>query len=581
MKLLTGHASNFSQRRRLVFCVFFLLSLACLSRLFYIQYFGKKYLSALARRQQNLFIELAPRRGAILDRNLRPLAIDLSADSLYAIPQRIKDVEGTAARLLPLLSNVGIELSFLKGRLGSSRHFVWIARKLPAETAEKIKDLNLPGLYFIKESQRVYPNRQLASHFIGFAGIDNQGLEGLELYYDRKISGTAGWGVLLRDGRQERLGIWEKLVLPSNGYNLVLTVDEVIQFIVERELARVLKKFRPKAASIVVMQPYTGEILALANAPSFDLNETSRTDYKIRRNRAITDLYEPGSVFKIVTASAALEEAIVKEEDKFFCENGAYRLTRHTFRDHRPYGWLTFQEVIEYSSNIGTIKVAQKMGREVLYEYIKKFGFGAKLGIDLPGEAEGIIRKPADWSELSIGAISFGQEVGVTTLQLVSAISVIANQGKLMQPYLVSEIRSEDGVVIERFYPQILNSVISPQTALRMKEILAGVVEKGTGRLARINGMRVAGKTGTAQKIGSDGRYARDKFVALFIGFAPADDPAIAVAIVVDEPRPVYFGGQVCAPVFKNICEDVIKYLMIQPSSIGEYALRYETEEFD
>ncbi len=549
--------------------------LICLGRLFFIQCFRNRYLILLAQKQQNLYIRLQPQRGIIFDRNLRPQAINVPSESLYAVPREIKDKEPIIEKLLPILrtqpysymGTYSINLSdkekesYLREKLDSNKNFVWLVRKLSPDAANMIKDLHLPGLYFIKESKRVYPNRHLASHLIGFAGLDNKGLEGVELYYDRYLSGDNGWGILLRDARQKKLGIWKKLVLPSNGYNLVLTIDEVIQFIVEQELDRIMEKFNPRGASIIIMNPSTGEILALANRPTFDLNKTPQTDNKIRRNRAITDLIEPGSVFKIITASAALEEMIVNEQDKFFCENGEYRVANHMLHDHRPHGWLTFREIIEKSSNIGVTKIAQKMGSDLLYKYIKKFGFGNRLGIDLPGEIPGIVKQPKQWSAVSIGAIPIGQEVGVTVLQLVSVVATIANDGRLMRPYVVSEIQDGYGSTIKRFYPQLLSQVLSSQSATRIKEILVGVVENGTGKLARIKNLRVAGKTGTAQKIEANGRYSHRKFIASFIAFAPADNPKIAVAIVVDEPHPYYFGGIVCAPAFKNICEKVLKYL--------------------
>ncbi|MFH1678751.1 MAG: penicillin-binding transpeptidase domain-containing protein [Candidatus Omnitrophota bacterium] len=560
------YIKNYSRRRRLVFFVLFLLFLVCLSRLFFIQCFRSKYLAFLARKQQNLFIRLEPYRGTIFDRNQRPLAINLPCDSLYAVPKEVKNKEEAIKKLAPILE---VEASYLNKRLTSHKQFIWLARKLPGDLVDKIKELNFKGLYFLGESRRVYPNLHLASHVIGFAGLDNNGLEESELYYDQYLAGTSGWGVLLRDGRQEKLGLWEKLVLPSNGYNLILTIDEVIQFIVERQLDFILEKFHPKSASIIVMDPFTGQILALGNRPTFDLNKTSQTKADIRRNRAITDMLEPGSVFKIVTACAALEESIVDEEDKFFCENGAYRIANHVLHDHKPHGWLTFKEIIEQSSNIGVSKIAQKLGDDLLYSYIRRFGFGSKLGIDLPGEIDGVAKKPSQWSKTSIAAIPIGQEVGVSVLQLVSAISVIANQGRLMKPYLVKEIQDEYGQTVKQFYPEILSTVISPESALRMKEILVGVVENGTGKLAQVKGMRVAGKTGTAQKIDSSGRYSHKNFFALFIGFVPADNPKIAVAVVVDEPRPVYFGGVVCAPVFESICKDVLSYLETQALPIG------------
>lgn len=572
------HINNYSLRRRLIFFVFFILLFVSLGRIFFIQFFRNSYLTSLAQKQQNLFIRLEPQRGTIYDRNLRAQAINLPSDSLYAVPGEIRDAQDAIEKLLPIL---GVERSYLEKRINSNKHFIWLARKLSSDAVEKVKQLNLSGLYFTKESKRVYPNFYLASHLIGFAGLDNRGLEGIELAYDKYLTGTSGWGVILRDARQERLGLWKKLVLPSNGYNLILTVDEVIQFIVERELERIMEKFHPLGGSVIVLNPSTGQILAMASRPSFDLNETSQTDGRIKRNRAITDLIEPGSVFKIITASAALEESDISEADRFFCENGAYRVANHTLHDHKPHGWLTFREVFEKSSNIGVTKVAQQIGADLLYKYIKRFGFGAKLGIDLPGEIAGMLKHPKHWSGVSIGAIPIGQEVGVTVLQLASAISVIANQGKLMKPYVVSEIQDEFGSSIKQFSPLPISQVISPNTANRLKEILAGVVENGTGSRAAIKGLRVAGKTGTAQKLEPDGSYSHRKFIASFIGFAPVDNPKIAVAVVIDEPRPIYFGGTVCAPAFKNICKNVLRYLETQPISTMQLATKDADESPD
>lgn len=281
----------------------------------------------------------------------------------------------------------------------------------------------------------------------------------------------------------------------------------------------------------------------------------------MRRNRAICDLFEPGSVFKIVTASAALEEKRVSEEDKFFCENGSYKVATHTLHDHRPHGWLTFREVIGQSSNIGTSKVAQLLGKDTIYKYIRLFGFGEKLGVDLPGEVSGMIREPGLWSKISIAAVPIGQEVAVTALQLATAIAVVANGGQLMKPYIVKEIRDQYGEPIKQLSPNLMSKVISLETAQRLNKILVGVVEEGTGKLAKIDGISTAGKTGTAQKLEPNGTYSHDKFMASFIGFAPAEDPVIAIAVVVDQPHPYYFGGVVAAPVFKKVAEDVIKYL--------------------
>ena len=540
--------------------MFFIFLVFCVARLFFIQFFRSNYLAGLANKQHNLFVELEPLRGTVYDTRLTPQTVSIPADSLYASPNAIQDKDKeTLVRQLSQILN--INQAYLRDRLYRKKSFVWLARKITPEQSQAIKRLNIKGLGFLKENKRSYPNSYIASHIIGFAGLDNVGLEGTEVYYDKYLKGETGWAVFLRDARQKRLDLWEKMVLPRNGYDTVLTIDEVIQYIAERELDKAFKSYHAKGASIIVMDPHTGAILALASRPTYDLNEHSKATKDQMRNRAICDLFEPGSVFKIVTLSAAIEEKKVNEEDKFFCENGSYRVASHTLHDHRPHGWLTFREVIEESSNIGTTKVAQILGPDIVSRYVKLFGFGAKLGVDLPGESPGMAKEPRQWSKISIAAIPIGQEVGVTTLQLVSAISVIANGGQLMKPYIVQEIRDKQGETIKKFSPVMIRKVISLDTAARVKKILTGAVEEGTGKLAKVPGFSAAGKTGTAQKLEPNGTYSHNKFIASFIGFAPAEDPLIAIAVTVDEPRPYYFGGVVAAPVFKNVASDTIRYL--------------------
>jgi len=554
------YINNYRRRAEAVFLLFLLFLALCIFRLLFIQFFKSNYLASIAKKQHNLFVELEPRRGTIYDSQLKPQAINISVDSLYASPSEIsdKDKEAITRQLASILN---LNYTYLRDRLYRKKSFIWLARKITPEQSQAIKKLNIKGLGFLKESKRTYPNAYLACHVIGFAGLDNTGLEGIELYYDKYLKGQGGWALFLRDARQRRLDLYEKMVYPRDGYDLVLTINEVIQYIAERELDKVFKTYHAKGASIVVMDPHTGAILALANRPKFDLNEYGNISKDQMRNRAICDLFEPGSVFKIVTASAALEEKKVNEEDKFFCENGSYRVVSHVLHDHQPHGWLTFQQVIEQSSNIGTTKVAQMLGGDILYRYMKLFGFGSKLGIDLPGEISGITKEPRLWSKISIAAIPIGQEVGVTALQLVSAISVIANGGQLMKPYIVGEVRDKFGETIKKFSPSLIRKVISLDTASRVKNIFTGVIEEGTGKLAKIPGITAAGKTGTAQKLEPNGTYSHSKFIASFIGFAPAEDPIVAIAVVVDEPHSYYFGGVVAAPVFKNVASDVVKYL--------------------
>jgi len=554
-------------RLKLIFSFFLFFFLLLIIRIFYIQFFRFSFLKELAKKQHNVYIELEARRGNIYDCHLRPQVINLPRQSLYAIPHQIKNKPELINKLSEILN---LDPDYLKSRIYRDKSFIWIARKIEPSKVEEILNLNEEGLGFIKESIRVYPNRYLASHILGFTDIDNVGLEGVELIYNDYLKGRPGFGLFLRDARGKLLDLWEKVVLPQDGFDLVLTIDEVIQYIAERELDKVFKVFKAKSATIIVMDPFTGEILAMANRPTFDLNNIGGYPDWVRKNRAITDIFEPGSSFKIVTAAAALETGVIKEDDRFFCENGSYRVANHILHDHQPHGWLTFREVIEQSSNIGTTKVAQILGPQVIYHYIKAFGFGSTLGIDLPGEAKGMIKVPALWSKTSIGAVPIGHEVGVTALQLVSAISVIANGGLLMKPFVLKEVKDKYGVKIKENSPYIIRRVIKEETALRLKEILAGVVENGTGKLARIEGIKVAGKTGTAQKIGPDGRYVHDRFVASFVGFAPLDHPRIAICIVVDEPRPYYFGGVVCAPVFKRVAREVLNYLGVYPQPLKE-----------
>ncbi|MCM8801226.1 MAG: penicillin-binding protein 2 [Candidatus Omnitrophica bacterium] len=555
------YTNDYHRRTQTVFGIFIIFFLILIIRLLFIQFFHSEYLSKLAQKQHLQFVELEPRRGTIYDRNLNPLAVNINCDSLFAEPNQLldKDKEKIIKQLSPILN---VQENFLRERLYRDKSFVWLARKLNNVQSNAVRRLNLPGINFIKESKRCYPNGYLASHVIGFAGLDNRGLEGLELYYDRYLRGEKGYTFFLRDARQKKLDLLaERMVSPKDGYDLILTIDSIVQFIAERELEKAVKENNAKGGSIIVMDPHTGEILALANRPTYDLNEYTTATKDQIRNRAICDLFEPGSVFKIVTASVALEENKMKEEDRFFCENGAYKVASHTLHDHRPHGWLTFKEVVEQSSNIGVVKIAQVLGSQLLYKYIKIFGFGSKTGIDLSGEVSGIVKEPRLWSSISISVIPIGQEVAVTALQLVNAISVIANGGRLMRPYLVQEIRDRNSETIKAFSPVMIRKVISLETAQRMRDILIGVVKEGTGKLADLPDITVAGKTGTAQKIEPQGRYSYSRFMASFIGFAPAHDPLIAIAVVIDEPHPYYFGGVVAAPVFKNVAIDVIRYL--------------------
>ena len=533
--------------------------------LFYLQVVQNPAYRQKAHAQHTPTLPLDPKRGVLLDRKGRALALSHPVDSLYAASRHVQRKQVTAALLAQKLQ---VRQHLLLERLSRNKAFVWLKRKIPQAQAAEIRGLNLEGIDFQREVKRVYPNGTLASHVLGCVNIDNQGLEGVESFYNRRLSGKEGFRQVLRDGKLRQLpSLGLKWVKPQDGLTLVLTLDEVIQNVAEEALSEAVRKWHAKGGSIVVMDPQTGEILALANQPTFDLNQPGSSSAQSRRNRAITDLFEPGSVFKVVTAACALQEGVVKETDPIFCENGNFRLGHHTVHDVHPYGTLPFRQVIEKSSNIGTIKVAQRLRPEQLYAYQRSLGFGEKTGIDLPGEISGVVKHPKQWSGTSLSCIAIGQEVGVTAIQLARAMSALANGGKLPKPYLLKAILNPDGIVIESLSEEPKETLLSEETCRRLREILVGVVAEGTGKLAQVEGYGAGGKTGTSQKVGPDGRYSHSEFVASFVGFAPAESPRIVIVVTVDEPRPVYYGGQVAAPVFQKVAGRVLHYLEVPKTS--------------
>lgn len=547
-------------RLAVVFLVLLTGFLYSIGFLFYIQLFHSSHLARLAQKQHEHLVTIEPKRGTIYDRNLRPMAINLPVYSIYANARSINSHHNKEEVVSKLSKILDIPPAVISAKIDKNKYFIWIKRKVSEEAYQKVKSLKLAGVGFIKESKRFYPNQSLAAHLIGFAGIDNNGLDGLERDYDKYLKGKEGHSVILRDARQRQLMLEKDYIAPVNGMDVVLTIDETIQFIAERALDKMYQKYNAKGASIIVMAPATGEILAFANRPTYNLEQASKSTPESRTNRAIVFTYEPGSVFKIVLAAAALQEGIVKENDLIHCENGAYRVGNHTLRDVHPLGNITFKEVIEQSSNIGTTKIAQRLGAQKMYNYAHHFRFGIRTGIDLPGEAKGYLKKTKYWSKTSISAIPIGQEVTVTPLQLVAAVSAIANNGVYMRPHVVKYIKDGQDQIIKQTKPEILDKVVSAQTAFRVKKILQGVVDKGTGTKAKIEGVSVAGKTGTAQKV-VGGTYSHSHFYASFIGFAPVENPLLAAVVVFDEPRPAYYGGTVAAPVFSEVIGDALKYL--------------------
>ena len=548
--------------------VFFIIAF----RLMELQIFKGAELAGLAERQHFRIINVKAERGAILDRNGRILAIDLKTPSVYAIPSIIKDAKGVSKRLAPLLETSSKTMT---RRLGGTRHFVRLGRKVDPTTAEAVQRLEIEGIGYIMENRRFYPKRALLGQLLGFTGLDHQGMEGVEYRYDSVLKGEED-GIRFEQDATGKAVFPQGFdyVVPSRGNDLVLTVDEYLQHISERELDTVLASTSARAGFTIMMDPMTGEILALAIRPAFNPNAMSGNKQANKsqspdqwRNKAITDVYEPGSTFKIVAASAALQEGRVTPMEVIDCEKGNLLVAGGRIRDHNAHGLLSFRDVVARSSNVGMAKVALRLGNDEFYRYIRAFGFGEKTGIDLPGEVPGIVRDVAQWSKRSLATLSIGQEIGVTPIQLITAVSAIANGGNLMRPFLVREIRDPQGEVVERFSPQVRRRVLTTQVAQAMKEILEGVVQPGgTGEKAAIPGYAVAGKTGTAQKVNpATGRYYTDRFISSFAGFVPAAEPRLAILVVVEEPLGVSWGGSVAAPVFKAIAQEALNYLGVLP----------------
>lgn len=541
-------------------------------RLVVIQGFQREIWHKRAQREHEKSFSIEAERGAIYDRRGNVLAMNVETPSIYAVPAEVRDPVATSKALATFLNG---DPKALAKKLKDGKNFVWLGRKIEPDKAADIEKRKMDGIGFVMESQRFYPKRALFGHLLGFAGIDNHGLEGIELKYDDQLRGETGWIVVERDAYGK--SIFPKgfdYIAPSRGKDLHLTVDEVIQYISERELDRVIEKTHAKGGTVIVMDPWTGEILSMAVRPFFNPNALGSSHPSEWRNRAITDAYEPGSTFKIITASAALEEKVVSPDEIIDCEQGAFAVAGTVIHDHTPSGAISFRQVIERSSNIGTVKVAERLGEARLAAYVNAFGFGKKLGIDLKGEAPGLVREQRQWSKRSLASIAIGQEIGVTPLQMVTAASVIANGGYLMTPHLIQEVKERDvhnaaDRVVSRSQLSARRRVLSEETAREVSRILEGVVSKaGTAPRAAIPGYTVAGKTGTAQKIDpATGRYSANSYVSSFVGFVPAEDPVITILVMVDEPEGESWGGTIAAPVFSTIGAEALRYLKTPPRS--------------
>ncbi|MEO7804466.1 MAG: penicillin-binding protein 2, partial [Actinomycetota bacterium] len=543
----------------------FIVCLALLlARLVFVQAIDSARYHALAANQRERRIILAPQRGSIFDRDGSELAMSLEMKSIYANPRFIADPAGAAAQLAPVL---GMDVAVLIAKLSRSNGFVYLARKVDPGVAEKVAALGIPGVESVAESKRFYPAGALGAQVLGFVGADNAGLGGLEGRYDRILKGSAGEILMERDPNGRPIPRGRSLIKPpTSGDDIVLTIDREIQFAAEESLARAVSTFNAKAGIAIVMNPSTGEILAMANVPSFDPNDVEGSDSAMRKNRALVDIYEPGSANKVILASAVIEEGVTSASDVMSVADN-YRIGNKIFHDAHPHPTenMTFAAIIQKSSNVGTIKTAQKLGKGRLYEYLARFGYGKPTGLDFPGEAAGILPKPDSWSSPSMGTIPIGQGVAVTGMQILSVFSTIANDGVAVQPRLVRA--TIDGQGKRRLSPSpATHRVISAATAKKVTAILAGVTEgeDGTGHMAAIAGYQVAGKTGTAQKpLPGGGGYGG--YIGSFVGYAPAGDPQLAVAVILDEPSPIW-GGVTAAPTFKEIMQFSLRHLGIGPA---------------
>jgi cell division protein FtsI (penicillin-binding protein 3) len=555
---LTAASSNNGRFR-----IYALTGLLCLwlvaicLRLVYLQIFCYGDFERRAAHQQQRSFDLSPRRGVIYDRAGRELAMSIDVDSAFIVPTETPDLANTVSLITRITKD---DPRVVLADCKAHKTFCWVARKADAETADRIRSLNLLGVHFQKEPKRFYPKRELAAQVLGYVGTDDQGLSGLEREYNDQLEGKPGKLMISVDARKRWFASVEKQ--PEPGDNLVLTIDQNIQYIAERELERGMEETKAIAGTAIVMNPHTGEILALTNRPTFNPNNKKEIRPETLKNHAVSDVYEPGSTFKVVTISAGLEEKVTRPDEVFDCQMGSIVINGTRIHDSKPHGLLTVSDIIAESSDVGAIKVAMRLGNDRFYKYIRAFGFGQQTGIELPGETRGM-SKPVDrWSKISFASISMGQEVGVSAVQLVSLISTIANDGVRVPPRIVAgTVVPQNAIQTVAFHPAEGTRVISSLTAAQMRQMLQGVVLHGTGRKAILEGYTSAGKTGTAQKFDpAIGKYSHTKYYASFAGFAPINDPQIAIVVVLDSAVGLHQGGQVSAPIFQRIAQQVLEY---------------------
>jgi cell division protein FtsI/penicillin-binding protein 2 len=525
------------------------------ARLSYLQLFRYSEYFAKAQHQQQRIFEISPSRGTIYDRNGRELAVSLPMDSVFADPTDITDPEMVAQLLSRVLD---IPADDLETKIRGAHTPVRLARKLSPEAVQRIDNMNLKGVFFQKENRRVYPQRNLAASVLGYVDVDEKGLGGIEYTLDPEIRGRPGKMMVMADGRRRWYDRRESAA--ETGSSVVLTIDETIQYIAEKELARAIEETHAIHGTIVVQDPNTGELLAVANWPTFDPNNAGAYPADVRMDRAVSAAYEPGSIFKVITMTGAVEHGVARPNELVDCQMGSILVAGRLIHDWKPFGILTVTGILVNSSDVGTIKLALRLGSPRFYDTIRQFGIGQPTGILLPGENRGLLRPLDDWTPSSIGSLAMGQEVSVTPIQIVSAISAIANGGMLYRPRVVREVRG--GIKPFSLPGGDGTRVTDPRTAATLRQMMEDVVLTGTGKPAQLDGYTAAGKSGTAQKIEpATGRYSRTDYNASFIGFAPVNNPAISILVTLDSPKDGHHGGQVGGPVFKRVADQVLAYL--------------------
>ena len=552
------------RRRTLVVGVAFSLGLAMIAaRAVQVQVYKREKLARIAAGQYERSMVTVGKRGTIYDANYRTLAVSIDVTSIGAHPQQLKDKKKAA---LALSQNLQMNRRQISQELVGQKSFVWVKRQASPKEVEQVQALKLEGIAFVPERSRYYPNKALGAQVLGFTGVDGQGLEGLEFYYNNQLQGARDEVTVLKDARGYRFDDITTDHADYSGNNLILTIDGTIQFIAEKALTEAVKEYSAKSGIAVVMAPKTGALLAMAHYPEFNPNAYGSHHRDTWRNRAVTDSFEPGSTMKMFLAAAALESGLCSANTIFFCENGSYRVGRNTIHDTKPHGWMSVQQIIKVSSNIGAAKIGDRIGAQRLHRTLREFGFGDRTSIDCPGETSGRLADYRRWRKIDASAIAFGQGISASALQLVTATAAIANGGILMKPFLVQAVTDAQGRLIKKVEPFPVRRVVSAETARTVRRILHTVVtEGGTGENAAVEGYAVGGKTGTAQKVEPTGGYSNTRYIASFLGFVPIENPEAVILVAIDEPQKQHYGGTVAAPAFKQIAEKMMNYINKSP----------------